>query len=216
MGSSTQIFNQETCIRLSLPLLLWLLPLPSLPPPTLLSPMMKPLSPSPTSMELLMTTVEPTSRRLRARMTMETLLDPTPLLSLMAESRPPPTMLSTTLDLLLRSPMREPLSTPKPSPLLLTLPLLPMLPLSVPTLPLLPMPSTPLLLPMLSVPLSLPTLPPLSTLLPLSVLTLPSLLAVKKRERKEPLKLHRQETGSLSLYSLIIYLFILKAINIKF
>merc|ERR1712180_299758 len=27
MGSSTQIFNQETCIRLSLPLLLWLLPL---------------------------------------------------------------------------------------------------------------------------------------------------------------------------------------------
>merc|ERR1712180_432984 len=123
----------------------------------------------------------------------ETLLDPTPLLSLMAESRPPPTMLTTTLDLLLRSPMREPLSTPKPSPLLLTLPLLPMLPLSVPTLP---------LLPTLSVPLLLPTLPPLSTLLPLSVLTLQSLLAVKKRERKEPLKLHRQQTGSLSLYSL--------------
>merc|ERR1712180_336234 len=159
---------------------------------------------------MLMTTVEPTSRRLRARMLPETLLDPTPLLSLMVESRPPPTMLTTTLDLLLRSPMREPLSTPKPSPLLLTLPLLPMLPLSVPTLPLLPMLSTPPLLPTLSVPLLLPTL------LPLSVLTLPSLLAVKKRERKEPLKLHRQQTGSLSLYSLTIYLFILKAINTKF
>merc|ERR1712180_482493 len=137
---------------------------------------------------MLMTTVEPTSRRLRARMLPETLLDPTPLLSLMVESRPPPTMLTTTLDLLLRSPMREPLSTPKPSPLLLTLPLLPTL-------------SVPLLLP---------------TLLPLSVLTLPSLLAVKKRERKEPLKLHRQQTGSLSLYSLTIYLFILKAIKTKF
>merc|ERR1712038_2063393 len=72
-----------------------------------------PLSHSPTSMESLMTTLRPTSRRLRPRMLRARLLDLSPSLSLTAESRPPPTLLITTMDLLPRSPTREPQSTPQ-------------------------------------------------------------------------------------------------------
>merc|ERR1711931_369000 len=62
---------------------------------------------------LLMTTLRLTSRRPRPRMLRARLLDLSPLLFPMAVSRPPPTPLTTTTDLLLRSPMREPLSTPQ-------------------------------------------------------------------------------------------------------
>merc|ERR1712123_423317 len=92
------------------------LPLPSLPPPLLLAPQPMeplphtmlpqlrsfPLSHLPTHTELLMTTPRTTSRSLRLRMLRAKFLDPTPLLFPMAESRPPPTLLTTTTDLLLR------------------------------------------------------------------------------------------------------------------
>merc|ERR1712036_198731 len=61
----------------------------------------------------LMTTQRLTSRRPRPRMLKARLLDLSPLLFPMAVSRPPPTPLTTTTDSLLRSPMREPLSTPQ-------------------------------------------------------------------------------------------------------
>merc|ERR1711970_1208795 len=70
-----------------------------------------PLSHSPTSMESLMATPRPTSRRPKPRMPRARLLDLSPSLSLAAESRPPPTLLITTMDLLPRSPTREPLYT---------------------------------------------------------------------------------------------------------
>merc|ERR1712117_509956 len=57
-----------------------------------------------------MTTLRTTSGRLRLRMLRARLLDLSPLLFLMEESRPPPTLLITTMDLLPRSPMRAPLS----------------------------------------------------------------------------------------------------------
>merc|ERR1712117_327399 len=51
------------------------------------------------------------SRKPRLRMLRAKLPDLSPLLSLTEESRPPPTLLTTTMGLLLRLPMREPLST---------------------------------------------------------------------------------------------------------
>merc|ERR1712106_834425 len=125
-----------------------LLPLPSLPPPLLLAPQPMeplphttlpplrslPLSHLPTNTELLMTTPRTTSRRLRLRMLRAKLLDLSPLLFPMAESRPPPTLLTTTMDSLLRSHMKVPLSTPQS--LLLDTDMLPQLmPLPLLTMP---------------------------------------------------------------------------------
>merc|ERR1711970_252799 len=83
-------------------------PLPLTTPPLSTRRRSSPLSHSPTSMESLMTTLRPTSRRPRPRMPRARLPDLSPSLSLTAESRPPPTLLITTMDLLPRSPTREP------------------------------------------------------------------------------------------------------------
>merc|ERR1711923_581065 len=121
MGSSVQTFTQQ-CTRLSSPLPSW----PSLlltPPPQLtlqlqlitnpphMSQRNFPLSHSHTSTELLMTTARPTSRSPRPKT--ETVLSPDLSLSLFptAESRPPPTPLTTLTDSSLMSPTREPQST---------------------------------------------------------------------------------------------------------
>merc|ERR1740128_1426051 len=73
---------------------------------------MRPRSLTPTSTELLMTTLTPTSMLLRMLMLLEMCRDPTLLLSLTAVSRLSSTPLTTTMDMLLMSPMREHLSTP--------------------------------------------------------------------------------------------------------
>merc|ERR1712173_428884 len=119
MGSLIRTLAQ--CTRLSLPLpssplLLLLAPQPMeplLPTTQLLSTRRRsfPLSHSPMNMETLMTTPRTTSRRPKLRMLKAKLPDLSRLLFLMAESRPPPTLLTTTTDLLLRLPMKEPLST---------------------------------------------------------------------------------------------------------
>merc|ERR1711997_652488 len=72
-----------------------------------------PPSLSPTSTEWLMTTARPTSRRQSHKMAMESSLAASWLLFPMAESRPPPTLLIITMDSSLRSPTREPPSTPQ-------------------------------------------------------------------------------------------------------
>merc|ERR1711892_1485732 len=99
MGSLLRILTTCTRSRLplpSLPQLLLLAPQPMEPLPHTMLPQLRslPLSHLPTHMELLMTTPRTTSRRLRAK-----LLDLSPLLFPMAESRPPPTLLTTTTDL---------------------------------------------------------------------------------------------------------------------
>merc|ERR1712186_21158 len=88
---------------------------PQLTTPPLLTSLLRssPPSPTPTNMVWLMTTLRQTSRRPRPRMLRAWLLDLSPLLFPMAVSRPPPTPLTTTTDLLLRSHMRVPLSTPQ-------------------------------------------------------------------------------------------------------
>merc|ERR1719278_2246881 len=102
----------------------WVLLLPMAPPPMVppqpttqpqhTSPSRSsPLSHTPTNTVLLMTTQRLTSRRLRPRMLKARLPDLSPSLSPTAVSRPPPTPLTTTTDLSLRSPMREPQSTPQ-------------------------------------------------------------------------------------------------------
>merc|ERR1719323_2554563 len=76
------------------------------------TPMRSPHTPSP--MPSLMTTPRPASMLRNSPMVLPTLLDLTPLLFLMAESNTssaPPTDMT---DLLLMSPMREPLSTQRP------------------------------------------------------------------------------------------------------
>merc|ERR1712025_584507 len=123
-----QTFTQQ-CTRLSSPLPSWPLPLLTLqlqltPPP---QPMLQlppttnpphtrrrssPLSHLPTSTELLMTTARPTSRRPGSRMAMVLSLVASSLLFPTAESRPPPTPLTTSTDSLLMSHTREPPSTP--------------------------------------------------------------------------------------------------------
>merc|ERR1712106_621693 len=80
--------------------------------PMLLLPLMRLRSPTPTSMEWLMTTLTPTSMLLRLPMLLEMCRDPTLLLSLTAVSRLSSTPLTTTMDMLLMSPMREHLSIP--------------------------------------------------------------------------------------------------------
>merc|ERR1712106_1138498 len=103
-------------LYLMLPLFSTLLPLSS----TMLLQLLLPILPllmrlrslTPTSTELLMTTLTPTSTLLRMLMLLEMCRDPTLLLSLTAVSRLSSTPLTTTMDMLLMSPMREHLSTP--------------------------------------------------------------------------------------------------------
>merc|ERR1712106_1162931 len=113
-------------LHLALPtLLLLLLPMlplssdtPQLPLPTLLPLLtllllvMRLRSPILTSTESLMTIATPTSTLLRLLMLLEMCRDPTLLHSLTAVSRLSSTPLTTTMDMLLMSPMREHLSTP--------------------------------------------------------------------------------------------------------
>merc|ERR1712106_806042 len=128
-----------TCTRSSLPLPsspqhLLLAPQPMEPLPHTTLPRLRslPLSHLPTHTVLLMTTPRTTSRSLRLRMLRAKLLDLSPLLFLMAESRPPPTLLTTTTDLLLRCLMRVPQSTPQS--LLLDTDMLPLLLMPLPLL----------------------------------------------------------------------------------
>merc|ERR1712086_377905 len=139
MGSYLGTLSKCTrsCLPLpSLPPLLLLAPQPMEPLPHTMLPQLRSFPPShlPTNMELLMTTPRTTSRRLRLRMLRAKLLDLSPLLFLTAESRPPPTLLTTTMDLLLRCLTRVPLSTPQS--LLLDTDMLPQLmPLPLLTIP---------------------------------------------------------------------------------
>merc|ERR1712128_228886 len=104
--------------QLQLPMLTLSSDTPQLPLPTLLLlltlllQVMRLRSLTPTSMELLMTTPTPTSMLLKMLMLLEMCRDPTLLLSLTAVSRLSSTPLTTTMDMLLMSPMREHLSTP--------------------------------------------------------------------------------------------------------
>merc|ERR1719215_154326 len=115
---------KPSCTRLLSPLLSWLSPSPTRSPwptprpPPITSPLptrrrSSPLSLSPMSTESLMTTARPTSRRPRARMATALSLEASRLLFPTAESRPPPTPLTTTMDSSLMSPTREPPSTPQ-------------------------------------------------------------------------------------------------------
>merc|ERR1712106_1145761 len=139
MGSYLRTLSTCTRSRLplpSLPQLLLLAPQPMEPLPHTMLPQLRnlPLSHLPTHTESLMTTQRTTSRSLRLRMLRAKLLDLSPLLFPMAESRPPPTLLTTTTDLLLRCLMRVPLSTPQS--LLLDTDMLPQLmPLPLLTMP---------------------------------------------------------------------------------
>merc|ERR1712106_352831 len=139
MGSYLRTLSTCTRSRLplpSLPQLLLLAPQPMEPLPHTTLPQLRsfPLSHLPTHMELSMTTPRTTSRSLRLRMLRAKLLDLSPLLFPMAESRPPPTLLTTTTDLLLRCLTRVPLSTPQS--LLLDTDMLPQLmPLPLLTMP---------------------------------------------------------------------------------
>merc|ERR1712106_317649 len=140
MGSYLRTLSTCTRSRLplpSLPQLLLLAPQPMEPLPHTMLPQLRnlPLSHLPTHTESLMTTQRTTSRSLRLRMLRAKLLDLSPLLFPMAESRPPPTLLTTTTDLLLKSPMKVPQSTPQS--LLLDMDILPQL---LTPLPLLTMP----------------------------------------------------------------------------
>merc|ERR1711994_880780 len=118
----------------SSPLLLLVAPQPMEPPlpTTQLQWRSSPLSHLLMNTELLMTTPRTTLRRPKLRMLKAKLLDLLSLLFLTAESRPPPTLLTTTMDSLLRLPMKVPLSIPQ-SPrkdtdmLLLSMLLLPLL-----------------------------------------------------------------------------------------
>merc|ERR1711892_1357393 len=137
MGSLLRILT--TCTRSRLPLpsspqLLLLAPQPMEPLPHTMLPQLRslPLSHLPTLTELLMTTPRTTSRSLRLRMLRAKLLDLSPLHFPTAESRPPPTLLTTTTDLLLRSHMKVPLSTPQS--LLLDTDMLPLLLMPLPLL----------------------------------------------------------------------------------
>merc|ERR1712123_180846 len=129
------------CTRSCLPLpsslqLLLLAPQPMEPLPHTTLPQLRslPLSHLPTHTELSMTTPRTTSRSQRLRMLRAKLLDLSPLLFLTAESRPPPTLLTTTTDLLLRCLTRVPQSTPQS--LLLDTDMLPQLmPLPLLTMP---------------------------------------------------------------------------------
>merc|ERR1712018_832413 len=123
MGSSSSTLASK-CSRFSPPLPLWpLLPLmapqPMEPPQHTTLPLptsqwrSSPLSHTPTNTVSLMTTLRLTSRRPRPRMLRARLLDLSPSLFPTAVSRPPPTPPTTTTDLLLRSPTREPQSTPQ-------------------------------------------------------------------------------------------------------
>merc|ERR1712106_174066 len=137
MGSYLRTLSTCTRSRLplpSLPQLLLLAPQPMAPLPHTMLPQLRslPLSHLPTHTELLMTTPRTTSRSLRLRMLRVKLLDLSPFLFPMAESRPPPTLLTTTTDLLLRCLTRVPQSTPQS--LLLDTDILPLLLMPLPLL----------------------------------------------------------------------------------
>merc|ERR1712002_947265 len=109
-----------TCTSSSLPLPSWpqlLLTVPQPMVPLLLTtpPLSRssPLSHSPTSTESLTTTLRLTSRRRRPRMPRARFPDPSQSLSPTAESKPPPTLLTTTTASLPRSPTRAPQYTPQ-------------------------------------------------------------------------------------------------------
>merc|ERR1711970_1188797 len=123
MGSSSSTLASK-CSRFLPPLPLWPLlppmaPQPTVPPQLTTLPLLTsqlrscPLSHTPTSMVSLMTTLRLTSRRPRPRMLKARLLDLSPSLFPTAVSRPPPTPPTTTTDSSLRSPTREPQSTPQ-------------------------------------------------------------------------------------------------------
>merc|ERR1712044_19991 len=104
MGSSQLSSEPSTCTSSSLPLTTLLL---STRRRSFL------LNHLPMSMVLLMTTPKLTSRRPKLRMLREKFQDLSQSLFPMAESRPPHTQPTTTMDLLLRSPMKAPLCTPQ-------------------------------------------------------------------------------------------------------
>merc|ERR1712106_165359 len=117
MGRHISFSEKATCTS-SLPWPLWPLPLLQAPHPMEPLPLMLqlrsfPLSLMPMSMVWLMTTLRPTSRKPRPRISTEMLPALSPLPSLTAVSRPPPTPLTTPTVSLLRSPTRAPLSTPQ-------------------------------------------------------------------------------------------------------
>merc|ERR1712079_864913 len=121
MGSSQLSSEPLICISSSLPqpssLLLWLTVLLLMVPLHLTTLLLSTrrrsclLNHLPMSMALLMTTPKLTSRRQKLRMLREKFQDHSQSLFPMAESRPPHTQPTTTMDLLLRSPMKVPLST---------------------------------------------------------------------------------------------------------
>merc|ERR1712156_166348 len=121
MGSSQLSSESSTCISSSLPqassLLLWLtvlLLMELLPLTTLLLSTRRRsflLNHLPMNMVSLMTTQKLTSRRQKLRMLREKFQDLSQSLFPMAESRPPHTQPTITMDLLLRSPTKVPLST---------------------------------------------------------------------------------------------------------
>merc|ERR1712158_141299 len=109
-------WNHTKCSRSSSPPLsspqLSLLDLPPMEPPLLMLPRSSPPSLMLTSTEWLMTTARPTSRRQKHKMPTVLLPVASRLLFPMAESRPPPTLLTMSTDSSLMSPTREPPPTP--------------------------------------------------------------------------------------------------------
>ena len=103
-------FYRSSLPPLSSPQLSLLDPPPMAPPPHMLR-RSSPLSHTLMSTESLMTTARPTSRRQRHKIPTVLLLVASWLLFLTAESRPPPTPLTTSTDSSLMSHTREPQST---------------------------------------------------------------------------------------------------------
>merc|ERR1712038_1349862 len=110
-------WNHTKCSRSSSPPpsspQLSLLDLPPTEPPLPTCRRSSPPSLTLTSTEWLMTTARPTSRRQKHKMPTVLLPVASGLLFPMAESRPPPTLLTMSTDSSLMSPTREPQSTPQ-------------------------------------------------------------------------------------------------------
>merc|ERR1712079_876263 len=123
MGSSQLSSEPLICISSSLPqpssLLLWLTVLLLMVPLHLTTLLLSTrrrsflLNHLPMSTALLMTTPKLTSRRQKLKMLREKFQDLSQSLFPMAEFRPPHIQPTTTMDLLLRSPMKAPLFTPQ-------------------------------------------------------------------------------------------------------
>merc|ERR1711983_257082 len=119
--STTLSMPQSTTLSTQLPTLSML---PQLLPMLLLLMTLPSNLPTPSPTLLLMTTPSPASTLRSHLMELPMLLDPTPLLFPMAESNMSSTPPTDMMDLLLMSPMREPLSTQRgllPQPQLTTL-----------------------------------------------------------------------------------------------